>query len=178
VARARGVPGASNAVAPALASRRVSSRGSRGTPVAVLLGMTRTAFFASLVTLTVSVAAPVLGGGCVVHDHDGDDSDSSLTVNNDSSYNIDQLYVTDSGDKHWGPNLLGTEPLDPGDSVILDIVCGTYDVLMVDDTGAQCEVDAISLCFDDATWNIKNNTCNVFAQVPGNASPETTPRAL
>jgi hypothetical protein len=91
-----------------------------------------------------------------------DSSNSSLTVRNDSDFEIDQLFVTGTDHASWGPNLLGNQPLLPGDAVSIDVSCGTFDALLVDETGAQCELDSIDLCFADATWVLNNNTCAVF----------------
>jgi hypothetical protein len=112
--------------------------------------MTRTAL--AVLALTV---------GCTVHTNDS--SDSTLTVTNQSSFDIEQLFITQNHSATWGPNLLGSQPLLPGEVILLDgIACDTYDVLLVDETSAECEVDAFSLCFDDADWVITNNTCAVF----------------
>ena len=93
-----------------------------------------------------------------------DDSDSTLLVVNESDFVIEEIYITDVDSSGWGPDLTGGDILLPEEEMLLtDIPCDFYDVLMVDETGLECEVLDIDLCFDDATWVITNNTCDVFA---------------
>ncbi len=93
-----------------------------------------------------------------------DDPDSTLLVINESDFVIEEIYITDVNSSGWGPDLTGGDVLFPEEEMLLtDISCDFYDVLMVDETGLECEVLDIDLCFDDATWVITNNTCDVFA---------------
>ena len=111
--------------------------------------------------LTASLLATTLGAtGCIISD-----SGSDLTVTNNSSFDIQELYLTFSTSSGWGANHLGNNPLLPGESITLaGISCDTYDVLMVDETGAKCEHDNLDLCLSSASWVITNNTCSVFAR--------------
>lgn len=104
--------------------------------------------FTSL-ALVLSVAS-----GCVV-------ADSSLLVSNQSDFEIHEMYVTPVDSPTWGPNLAG-DILFPGESMYVALECGTYDAMLVDDTGAVCEVSSLDLCNDDADWIIRNNSCAVF----------------
>jgi hypothetical protein len=88
--------------------------------------------------------------------------DSSLVVSNHSDFEVHEMYVTEIDNPSWGPNLLGRSILFPGDSMELAIDCGTYDAMLIDETGAICEVSAVDLCFDDADWIIRNSTCSLF----------------
>jgi hypothetical protein len=98
-----------------------------------------------------------IASGCVVQDSHGD-----LSVINSSDVAIEELYVTDIGSPTWGANLLGGVPLLPDETITLDVRCGTYDSLLVDQSGSHCQLSSIRLCGDDATWVITNDTCNVF----------------
>jgi len=89
-------------------------------------------------------------------------SDSTLTVVNNSDFTIVQLFVTGVDNPDFGPNLLGGEPLAPSDTITIDVACGTYDAELIDETGVTCDLSAIDLCFADATWVITNTTCAVF----------------
>ena len=106
-----------------------------------------------LASLVLAVAT-----GCVASS-----SDSSLTVSNDSDFTIQELYLTDVGSSTWGRNLLGGDVLVPGEALSLGVDCGRYDALLVDEPNVQCELAGLDLCFDDAVWVIRNNTCSVFA---------------
>ena len=93
-----------------------------------------------------------------------DDSESTLLVANDSDYFIYELYLTEVDNPDWGRNFLAGDFLAPGeDFLITDIECDFYDALLVDEDGVECELLDVDLCFDDATWVIRNNTCTVFA---------------
>jgi hypothetical protein len=114
--------------------------------------------FAASATLLAGLA---LGSAaCVVTD------DSSLTIYNESSYTLYEVYLAEESDPTWGPNLL-PQPLFPGDDlVIVDIDCGTYDVLVVDETGVECELVGLDLCLDDEGWVIDDFTLDVCAFNP------------
>jgi len=108
------------------------------------------------------VIGAALAAGCT--SDDGGISDATLTVYNDSNYAIEELYLTHSTSFGWGANLLSNDLLFPGERLVLDVDCGTYDVLLVDEDGVDCQVNDIDLCLNDATWHITNNTCDVFAR--------------
>jgi len=91
--------------------------------------------------------------------------DSTLRVRNDSDFSIVEIHVTAVGNSTWGPNLLSSD-LVPGDSLVLGIDCGTYDALLVDESGVDCELHDVDLCLNDADWVIRNDTCNVFSVAP------------
>lgn len=100
--------------------------------------------------LVLGMAAP----GCII----ATDEDSTLTVENASSYPLYELYVADIGAPTWGPDLLGNDILLPNESITIFLDCGTYDALVIDDIGAGCELYNLDLCFDDALWVIDNAT--------------------
>lgn len=92
-----------------------------------------------------------------------DDDDSTLLVVNASDYRVDEIYLTYYDSSSWGPNLLRS-PLYPDEDVLLvDIECDYYDALLVDEDGVECELRDVDLCFSDATWYLRNNTCDIFA---------------
>ena len=84
--------------------------------------------------------------------------DSSLSVVNESDYTLFELRIAESFDVAYGPNLLLGTSLPPDFSVDVILDCGTYDVLVVDDVGTECELRDLSVCFDDAVWIIDNRT--------------------
>jgi hypothetical protein len=106
---------------------------------------------ASLATITA------LASGCVISEQD-----SSLLVSNRSDFEIHEMYITAVDSPTWGPNLLSGEILYPDESVYVTLECGTYDALLIDETGADCEISNVSLCFDDADWVIRNTSCSLF----------------
>ena len=108
-------------------------------------------------SLALFLAIGAAGSACVITE-----TDSSLYVSNYSDFEIHEMYVTPIESPTWGPNLLGNDILYPGDSMYVAVGCGTYDAMLVDETGAICEVQGVDLCFDDADWIINNTTCGVF----------------
>lgn len=114
------------------------------------------------------VALPLLimmlaTSGCIITT---DDDDSTFTVSNRSDFVLFELYITEIDNPDWGPNLLGSEPLFPGERIsVVDIECDVYDVLVVDELNAECVLEGVDLCFDDAIWTITNSTlstCPIF----------------
>jgi hypothetical protein len=113
--------------------------------------------------LMLAALAGGAGAGCVASDGSGD---STLTVSNDSSFFIDEIHLAEVSDPSWGPDLVGGS-LAPGEDVtIVDIDCGTYDVLVVDETGVECELQNFDLCFDDGLWVIDDVTLDTCAFAP------------
>jgi hypothetical protein len=111
--------------------------------------------------LFMSVAA-ALGSAAVAAGCTSGSSDASLRVENRSDFAIVELHVTPIGNSNWGPNLLRGDALLPGESVVLGVSCNTYDALLVDDSGVDCQVNSIDLCLNNADWIIHNDTCAVF----------------
>lgn len=90
-------------------------------------------------------------GACVVND------DASLTIYNGSDYAIMEIYLTPTGSSSWGPDLLGSDLLLPGEEVTIDFIdCDYYDILIVDEDGVECEILNVDFCFSDDVWTITN----------------------
>jgi hypothetical protein len=98
-----------------------------------------------------------LGSGCVIS---SSDDDSTLTVENQSSFVVEDLFVVESFSTTWGPDLLGADALFPGESITILLECGIYDALVVDEDGFECQLLDLDLCFDDAVWVIDDLTLN------------------
>jgi hypothetical protein len=124
----------------------------------------RTSSALTLVLSSCLLGLAACGGGGGGGDVVVDDPDSTLLVVNESDFVIEEIYITDVDASGWGPDLTRGDVLFPDEEMLLtDLPCDFYDVLMVDETGLECEVLDIDLCFDDATWVITNDTCDVFA---------------
>lgn len=83
-------------------------------------------------------------------------SDSELTVQNSSNYVLEAIYATPVDVFDWGANRLGGDVLFPGESATFALACDVYDVLVVDELGAECMLSNLDLCFDNALWVITN----------------------
>jgi hypothetical protein len=108
-------------------------------------------------TSAIALAAiAALSTGCIITDDDGD---SDLTIINDSSYTIEEIALAEVSEETWGPNLLRGDVLFPGESLtIVSIECGTYDVLVTDELGTDCELSNLRLCFDSTDWVVDDTT--------------------
>lgn len=124
---------------------------------------TRTLFAAAL-ALAASAAT-----GCVVSSDDGDPiNDATFTISNRSSYFLDEIRLAPIDSRSWGADLVDT--LAPGeDLIITDIRCDTYDVLVVDETGVECELHSIDMCANDDNWVVDDTTLDVCAFDPARA---------
>jgi hypothetical protein len=89
--------------------------------------------------------------------------DATLSVDNESDFQIVEIYLTDVGSSTWGPNLISGDTLNPGETLRLDVDCSTYDAKLVDETDVSCEVDNLDLCLNDSIWVIHNDTCTAFS---------------
>ncbi len=66
---------------------------------------------------------------------------------NDSSWNINNLYLSPTGNALWGPDQLGQHILESnGGSVDIPDACGYYDLRFVDEDDDECVVSNIHLC--------------------------------
>jgi hypothetical protein len=97
----------------------------------------------------------------------GDDSTvviggSSLVIDNQSDFVIEEVFLTSVDSTDWGPNRLRGDVLFPGETLTLGVGCGFFDALLVDEEGVDCELHDLDLCLNDAVWVIRNNTCTVF----------------
>jgi len=89
-------------------------------------------------------------------------SDATLTVVNHSDFTIVDIRVAPVDTVDFGPNLLGSDVLLPGEQLTLGVDCATYDAEVVDEQGVTCDLTDLDLCLNDARWIITNNTCAVF----------------
>lgn len=117
--------------------------------------------FAAALAVSASAAA-----GCVASDGGNlPPPDATFTISNQSSYFLDEIRLAPIDSRSWGEDLVDT--LAPGeDLVVTNIRCGTYDVLVVDETGVECELHSIDMCANDDSWVITDTTLDVCAFNP------------
>lgn len=133
-----------------------------------------------LIALSLASIGLVAASGC---SDDNNDTSGSLRVQNNSDFEIVEIHVTSVGSSTWGPNLIPGDTLAPGDGLTLDVSCDTYDALLIDESGVDCQIHDVDLCLNNADWIINNNTCTVFAaaraareaaaKASGSAAPAT-----
>ena len=100
---------------------------------------------AAMFCLAVSSAAPAGAIGNQVR----------VGIQNDSSYDIYQIYMSYSGDDNWGPDLLRDTVLITGNSVMVTASPGKYDLKLVDEDGDTCTVMGLQL-YGNESWSITN----------------------
>lgn len=113
--------------------------------------------------LRIFACVVVALGSAAIAGCSSDNGGGTLRVRNQSDFAITEIHVTSVGSSTWGPNLISGDILAPGETLNVDVTCDTYDALLVDETGVQCTVHDIDLCFNTADWVIQNDTCPVFA---------------
>lgn len=68
----------------------------------------------------------------------------SLTIENQSNWEVHQLYFSPSNQKSWGPDQLEDEVISHGESFKLKkIPQGVYDVKIVDEDGDECTLEDV-----------------------------------
>ena len=79
---------------------------------------------------------------------------SVVKIQNRSSWDLHELYLSPVDDADWGPDQLGEHIVESGASFSLrDVPCDAYDVQLVDEDGDACVVGGVALCSDDV-WVI------------------------
>jgi hypothetical protein len=77
----------------------------------------------------------------------------TFDVTNDSSYRINNLYVSRSSSDVWGRDRLGSAVLLPGYHTVLTLAPGLYDVKLVDEDRDVCVVSDVYLGASE-NWTI------------------------
>ncbi len=124
-------------------------------------------------TLAASLLAGILATGCTVTTSSDDDgSSATLTIVNDETFDIDNIYISPSG---WATDddVLGGVPLDNGDMITVSVTCDDYDVEIIDATGTDCFISEYSLCGTDDTWDLTDS----FFDTCADSEPRTPVKA-
>ena len=83
--------------------------------------------------------------------------DSDITIHNDSSWVLTELYLSSIDDDEWGPDQLGDEVIESGEQFTLsEIPCEVYDVRVVDEDDDVCILNDVALCNHTAGWHIND----------------------
>jgi hypothetical protein len=77
-----------------------------------------------------------------------------IKVKNTTNFSIDEIYISATDVEEWGDDILDPdEILMPGETVEVEVDCGTWDVKLVAEDGSDCAIMDITLC-GSAQWNI------------------------
>lgn len=81
---------------------------------------------------------------------------SVVRITNHSHWAFHQLFLSSTKDKSWGPDQLGNQVINSGESFDLSgVPCDSYDVRLVDEDGDECVVPHVKLCTDDL-WTVND----------------------
>lgn len=81
-------------------------------------------------------------------------STHTLTIQNDSGYDIYEIHMSSIYDGSWERDLLGRHFLSTGNSFdITGITSGRYDIKVVDEDGDSCIVQQVAV-YQDRTWTL------------------------
>jgi hypothetical protein len=126
-------------------------------------------------TLFIASIGASLVGGCS-SSSDGS-SDATLTIVNAESFDIDHIYIDSVGDEDFtaGLDLLdGMPPLTNGETITVSAACDSYDIEIVDESGADCIIQDYALCASDNELDITDSFCGLSARVGSNQSGPVT----
>ncbi len=100
------------------------------------------------------------GGSTPRPDAEPEEDVYSLHVENNTDLTIFELFISGQDAPSWGPDLLGADVLEPGESIVVEgLVCDDYDVKVTDELEDECESDDVVLvCEDDALFYISADT--------------------
>lgn len=99
---------------------------------------------------------------------------ATVTVANQSEWEIHQFFLAPSDTDEWGPDQLTDNVIGKGESFKLtSIPCNTYDVKLVDEEGDECVVEAVDICGGKGTWTITSKALvNCQAETEGEEGDE------
>jgi hypothetical protein len=82
---------------------------------------------------------------------------AEFMINNKSDWGIYHLYLSPEDKETWGPDQLGDNVIESGESFTLkNIPCGEYDIKVVDEDGDACVIEGIVMCKDHTHWDLTN----------------------
>lgn len=82
---------------------------------------------------------------------------TTISVTNQSAWTIHLLYLSPVSSTEWGPDQLGTSviPSNGGTFRISNVLCGAYDVKIVDEDGDACIIKNTDICGgSNSSWLI------------------------
>ncbi len=80
---------------------------------------------------------------------------SDVKITNKTDWEIHHFYLSSTDEENWGPDQLGEDVIDTGESFVLaDIPCDEYDVKLVDEEGDECVVGAVDICGKGEEWQL------------------------
>ena len=101
------------------------------------------------------VSLALVGLPAVAHAAKG--KKATVKIVNKSDWEIHHLFLSSTEEEEWGPDQLGDEVVETGDSFTLNqIPCDSYDVKLIDEDDDECVVEDVDLCGGAESWVITN----------------------
>lgn len=80
---------------------------------------------------------------------------ADVEITNRSDWDIHHFFLSSTDDDQWGPDQLGDEVIESGESfTLLAIPCDDYDVRLIDEDGDECVIGAVDICGKSQAWVI------------------------
>jgi hypothetical protein len=94
------------------------------------------------------VATPLLSGA---------QTQASVTIVNNSSWEIRHLYLSPANNDNWGPDQLNELVIRPGDSYTLNVSCDQSQIKVITEDQDGCFLSNTVACTGNTVWTITNN---------------------
>lgn len=116
--------------------------------LAAILNSKTTRRLAILVAVFCALAAtPLLSGA---------QTQASVTIVNDSSWEIRHIYLSPVNSDNWGPDQLNELVINPGDSFTVNFSCDQSQIKVITEDKDGCFLSNTVACSSNAVWTITN----------------------
>ena len=82
---------------------------------------------------------------------------TTITINNNSNWEIGHLYLSPPNSDDWGPDQLNSTILSPGKSFTFTVSCNQAQVKLITEDKDGCFLYKTVDCADNAEWTITNS---------------------
>ena len=133
----------------------VPSRGASETPL-TLCGLVRS--IRSLAMRFITSLCFVAALGLTAFTFPRPDGEGTITVTNNSSIALDEIYSSTCDEDEWGDDLMGVEVLEPGEEIDITVEVGCWDIKAVAEDGQ--EIDDYSITIEDGDeleWTVEDD---------------------
>jgi hypothetical protein len=83
---------------------------------------------------------------------------TSVTITNNSSRAINNVYSADLQGRNWSSDLLAQSSIASGQSANVDVGCDTQQIKLIAEDADGCFASYVITCGSNASWTITNDT--------------------
>ena len=98
--------------------------------------------------LAILSAVPLLSGA---------QTQTAVTIVNNSGWEVRHLYLSPVDNDNWGPDQLGETVIAPGQSRTINVACDQAEVKMISEDQDGCFLTKTVACTGNAVWTITND---------------------